>query len=95
MRRLPKPWRSFSGLLLALLLAACDIVASQTPTPDGGVLDAPAAPTATSLPSPQPTTLPAPALLARALRERTLGEYDAMAEDVHALLEAYPDAAEA
>lgn len=95
MRRLPKPWRLFSGLLLALLLAACDIVASPTPPPSGGVLDAPATPAATPVASPQPTTLPAPALLARALRKRTLGEYDAMAEDVHALLEAYPDAAEA
>jgi soluble lytic murein transglycosylase len=42
-----------------------------------------------------PTALPAPALLARALRRRTLGEYDAMAEDVRALLDAHPGAAEA
>jgi soluble lytic murein transglycosylase len=33
-------------------------------------------------------------LLARALRRRTLGEYDAMAEDLRALLDAYPAAAE-
>jgi soluble lytic murein transglycosylase len=33
--------------------------------------------------------------LARALRERTLGEYNAMAEDVRTLLDAHPEAAEA
>jgi soluble lytic murein transglycosylase len=55
-----------------------------------------AAPAATpaALPSPQPTALPAPALLARALRRRTLGEYDAMAEDLRTLLDAHPKAAE-
>jgi soluble lytic murein transglycosylase len=95
MRRLSKPWRSFSGLFLALLLAACDIVASPTPTPNSGTPDMPAAPAATMLLSPQPPALAAPALLARALRERALGEYDAMADDVHALLGAYPNATEA
>jgi soluble lytic murein transglycosylase len=42
-----------------------------------------------------PTALPAPALLARALRRRSLGEYDAMAQDLRALLDAHPDADEA
>src|SRR5262249_30265420 len=57
------------------------------------------APVATSAPllvaSPQPTALPAPELLARALHQRTLGQYDAMAQDLRDLLDAHPGAAEA
>ncbi|MFL5802139.1 MAG: transglycosylase SLT domain-containing protein [Roseiflexaceae bacterium] len=81
-------------LLLPLLLAACDIVSAPSP-PAGDT----GAPTATAAPlivsSPPPTVLPAPALLARALRQRTLGEYDAMAQDLRDLLDAHPGAAEA
>ncbi len=88
---LPRARRLFPKLLLALLLTACDIVAFPAP-PDASAPDpgstTPAATAAT------PTALPAPALLARALRRRLLGEYDAMAEDVRALLDAHPDATE-
>ena len=44
---------------------------------------------------PSPTPLPAPDLLARALARRAIGDYDAAAVDLHALLTAYPSAPEA
>jgi soluble lytic murein transglycosylase len=95
MRCLPSPRRratwGFVPILL-LLLAACDIV--PFPAPPTGDASSPAETAVPTAPSPQPTALPAPALLARALRRRTLGEYDAMAEDLRALLDAHPDAAE-
>ncbi len=45
--------------------------------------------------SPQPASLPAAELLARALRQRGLGDYDAMAQDLRNLLDTYPNATEA
>jgi peptidoglycan lytic transglycosylase len=92
--RRPRPiWRLV--LLLPLLLAACDIVSGPASPSVGD----PRAPTATAAPlivsSPPPTALPAPELLAHALRQRTLGEYDAMAQDLRDLLDAHPSAAEA
>src|SRR6185295_5646480 len=81
-------------LLLPVLLAACDVVSAPS-SPTRAPLD----PTATVAPlivaSPPPTAQPAPALLAHALRQRTLGAYDAMAQDLRDLLDAYPGAAEA
>jgi soluble lytic murein transglycosylase len=93
MRRPPKLWRQFLAPILSLLLAACDIVAFPAPPDD---LFAPTvAPTAAPTAAPTPTALPAPELLARARQRRALGEYDAMAEDLRALLDAHPGAAEA
>jgi peptidoglycan lytic transglycosylase len=81
-------------LLLPLLLAACDIVpGSPPPAGDAGAPTPTAAPLAVA--SPPPTALPAPELLAHALRQRTLGEYDAMAQDLRDLLDAHPAVAEA
>src|SRR6185436_19700582 len=78
-------------LILAILLAACDM--TTAPAPPSGAAATPSPPRA--LPSPQPTTLPAPELLARALGRRVMGDYDAMAQDLRALLDARPDPAEA
>src|SRR5689334_16431076 len=90
----PRPSRTrWIALLLALLLAACDIVAFPAP-PDDAAADEPA-PSAAPSPTPAPIALPAPELLARAQRHRALGEYDTMAEDLRALLDAHPNAAEA
>lgn len=72
-------------LILPLLIGACDVVSPAAPSGDAPT---PAAPTASA-------QIPAPALLARALELRTLGQHDQAAEDLHALLAAYPDAPEA
>src|SRR5690242_5988794 len=80
--------------ILALVLAACGIVAFPAP-PDDEPIAAGPAPTASRSATPAPTALPAPELLARALRRRTLGEYDDRASDLRALLDSHPDAAEA
>ncbi len=78
--------------LLALLLAACDIVSPSVPDPSPSPLPAPsAAPTAT----PALAALAAPELLGRALRARANGDYDAAAVDLRALLDAHPTSAEA
>jgi soluble lytic murein transglycosylase len=67
------------------LLAACDIV---TPAPPLGSVGSPSAP-------PEPTSTPAPELLAHALERRALGDYDQAADELHSLLTAHPDAREA
>jgi soluble lytic murein transglycosylase len=55
-----------------------------------------AIPTTTApAPTAQAALLPAPALLLRALHERENGDYDAVGQDLSALLQAYPDALEA
>jgi soluble lytic murein transglycosylase len=73
------------ALCLALLLAACSAGEPPAPTPA-------AAPNATA-----PALPPAPPveLLARALAARAIGDYDAAAADVYALVEAAPTAPEA
>jgi soluble lytic murein transglycosylase len=76
-------------VLLALLLAGCDVVdlgqpgAARTPTP---------------VPTPSPPTgisLPATDLLARALRAREVGDDDAAAVDLHAIITGHPQTPEA
>jgi len=67
------------------LLAACDIV---TPAPPSGSVGSPSTP-------PEPTSPPAPELLAHALDLRAIGDYDQAAIELHSLLAAHPDAAEA
>lgn len=73
-------------MLLALLLAGCDVVelgGPRTPTP---------------APTPSPPTgvsLPATDLLARALRAREVGDDDAAAVDLHALMTDFPGTPEA
>src|SRR5689334_23782659 len=87
-------WRSLSlALSLALLLAACDTVAVPGPprTPASPASPAAQAPTA----RPQPPPLPAATLLARALHARHIGDYEAAALDLRALLDTHPQAAEA
>ncbi|GAB4194014.1 MAG: transglycosylase SLT domain-containing protein [Roseiflexaceae bacterium] len=81
------------ALLLVLLLAllpACDVV-------DLGGETAPARPPAALLPTsdaPPPINIPATDLLARALRAREVGDDDAAAVDLHALMTTYPNTPE-
>ncbi|MBK9710399.1 MAG: transglycosylase SLT domain-containing protein [Kouleothrix sp.] len=96
MRTLPTR-RRWLPALLVVLLAACDVVAA--PALPGQTA---AQPTSQSPPgatpaaaAPAPTTPPAPDLLARALRARQLGDYDAAALDLRALLDTSPAAPEA
>src|SRR5262245_1160661 len=87
-------WRSSSlALCLVLLLAACDTVAmpGAPSIPASSATSAPQAPNA----RPQPTPLPAATLLARALHARQIGDYDAAALDLRALLDTHPAAPEA
>ncbi|HEU5100837.1 MAG TPA: transglycosylase SLT domain-containing protein [Roseiflexaceae bacterium] len=96
MRRTPKRRLSLAALVLAVLLAACDMVAMPVPSEDSSGAAAGAPTLAAQAPTIVPTPmLPAPALLHRALRERENGDYDAVGLDLSALLEAYPNAAEA
>src|SRR5262245_36277282 len=83
---------------LALLLAACDIV-TLPPVPGRDTIFDSANPTSVPTPASTPTSalasLPAPELLSRALRAREVGDYDAAALDLRALLDAHPRSAEA
>src|SRR5215213_3380783 len=97
MRRTPKRRRSLAALILAMLLAACDMVAVPAPPADelaASTITAPTSSAQVPLPTTQSPTLPAPALLLRALHERENGDYDAVGLDLRALLDAYPDAPE-
>jgi soluble lytic murein transglycosylase len=93
MRR-PTARRGWPVALLALLLTACDIItfapapAAEPPTSAAGQIPA-------ATPTPGLAALPADELLRRALRARELGDYDAAALDLRALLDAHPQAAEA
>jgi soluble lytic murein transglycosylase len=78
-------------LLLALALAACDVVAFSPPGGTAAPTGATLAPTA----APALTALAAPELLHRALDARAIGDYDAAALDLRALLDAHPHSAEA
>jgi soluble lytic murein transglycosylase len=93
MRTLPTRRRWLPALLLAVLLAACDIVAAPAlpGQPAGQPTDQPGA----QLTAPSPTALPAADLLARALHARENGDYDAAAGDLSSLLAAHPAAPEA
>src|SRR5438034_11507060 len=96
--------RSFPGVrhraiwrfvpILLVLLAACDTVAVP-PSSTGDTGGPGAGPPAGSDVTLAPTPLPAPELLARALRRRTIGDYDGMAQELRTLLDAHPDASEA
>src|SRR5512145_3347850 len=83
-------------LILAQSLAACDVVqlAPRSPANQASPVAATAPPLAaapsTISPSVPSTPLPAPELLARALRHRLNGDYDAVAMDLHGLLSTYP-----
>jgi soluble lytic murein transglycosylase len=94
MYNLPTRRRWLPALLLVALLAACDTVVvpatpSQSTRPSSAPDGAPA-----NAPAPSPTALPAPDLLARAIRARDNGDYDSAALDLRALLDAHPDALE-
>src|SRR5262245_38779442 len=84
--------------LLALLLTACDIVTLPS-APGRDTSSDSANPTSVSAPvftpTPALTSLPAPELLNRALRAREVGDYDAAALDLRALLDAHSQSAEA
>ena len=98
MRPTPKRRQWLAALILAVLLAACDMVAVPAPPADELAAPTITAPTSSAqvpLPTALPPTLPAPALLLRALHERENGDYDAVGLDLRALLDAYPDALEA
>jgi soluble lytic murein transglycosylase len=84
-------------VLLAVLLASCDMVTVPTlPGQAAGQPTAQPAPESQASPqAPSPTPLAAADLLARALRARQNGDYDAAAADLSALLDAHPNAAEA
>src|SRR5512147_2755590 len=97
MRRTPKRRQWLAALTLAVLMAACDMVAVPAPLADAPIGTPITAPTS-SAQAPLPTALPplpAPALLLRALHERENGDYDAVGLDLRTLLDAYPDALEA
>jgi len=85
-------------VLLAFLLTACDIM-SLPSAPGRDTSSDSANPTSVSAPvftpTPALTSLPAPELLNRALRAREIGDYDAAALDLRALLDAHPQSAEA
>ncbi len=85
-------------MLLALLLIACDTVTLPS-VPGRDTASDSANPTSVSVPAVTPTSvlasLPAPELLKRALRAREVGDYDAAALDLRALLDAHPQSAEA
>ncbi|HNP85257.1 MAG TPA: transglycosylase SLT domain-containing protein [Kouleothrix sp.] len=89
-----KPPRSVGWLVLALLLAGCDIVSFSTPGAPTAPAGAPSA-TLAATATPALTALPAPELLNRALAARSVGEYDDAALDTRALLDAHPNSAEA
>ncbi|MEO7911380.1 MAG: transglycosylase SLT domain-containing protein [Roseiflexaceae bacterium] len=98
MRPTPQRRRHLAALILAVLLAACDMVAIPSPPADELASPPLAAPTSSAvmpLPTALSPALPAPALLLRALHERENGDYDAVGLDLRALLDAYPDALEA
>jgi soluble lytic murein transglycosylase len=85
-------------VLLALLLTACDIMTLPS-TPGRDTAPQSANPTSRSAagltPTSALTSLPAPELLNRALRAREVGDYDAAALNLRALLDAHPQSAEA
>jgi soluble lytic murein transglycosylase len=98
MRPTPKRRQYVAALIQAVLLAACDMVAIPAPPADeiaAPTITAPMPSAQAALPTALPPTLPAPALLLRALHERENGDYDAVGLDLRALLDAYPDALEA
>jgi peptidoglycan lytic transglycosylase len=98
MRRTPTRRQWLAALILAGLLAACDMVAIPAPPADELAAPTIIAPTSSAqvpLPTALPPVLPAPALLLRALHERENGDYDAEGLDLRALLDAYPNAPEA
>ncbi len=96
MRPTPTRRRWLTALILVVLLAACDLVAAPAPPADEPAGTAITAPTSGApLPTARPPTLPAPALLLRALHERENGDYDAESLDLRALLDAYPKVLEA
>jgi soluble lytic murein transglycosylase len=97
MRRTPKRRQCLAALILAILLAACDMVAVPAPPADelaGPTIMAPTSSAQVPLPTALPR-LPAPALLLRALHERENGDYDAVGLSLRALLDTYPHALEA
>lgn len=84
--------RSFGTVLLAALLVACNITGPQQfPAPTRVVAPQLLEPTE----APAVADLPAPPMLARGLHEREIGAYDEAANDFHALVNSYPQAAEA
>jgi soluble lytic murein transglycosylase len=97
MRPTPKRRQWLAALILAVLLAACDMVAVPSPADElvAPTITAPTSSAQMPLPTALPPTLPAPALLLRALHERENGDYDAVGLDLRALLDAYPNAVEA
>ncbi|NWF79324.1 MAG: transglycosylase SLT domain-containing protein [Chloroflexi bacterium] len=80
--------RSLGGVLLAALLSACEVVSAPPPdTPPASAVAGPAL-AATTIP-------PAPVLLQRALAALAIGDDNAAGADLSALLQRYPEAAEA
>src|SRR3954467_13412489 len=98
MRPTPNTRQRPAAAILAVLLAACDMVAIPAPPADeiaAPTITAPTSSAQAALHTALPPTLPAPALLLRALHERENGDYDTVGLDLRALLDAYPNALEA
>ena len=93
MARMNNARRRAGWLMLALLLAGCDVVALAPPAATTG--PATAAPTPAATATPALTAMAAPELLNRALAARSVGDYDDAAIDLRALLDAHPASAEA
>ena len=92
MRCLSYVHKPFGAVLLATLLGACNITGpQQPPTSTHVVVPQAAEPTE----APAVADQPAPFMLARGLHEREIGAYDEAAHDFHALVNSYPQAAEA
>jgi soluble lytic murein transglycosylase len=88
-------------LLLVVLLAGCSLPTQQPlgeapTTADSTEAQPQAAQPQAAQPqaAPSPTALPAPDLLARAVYLRSIGEYDAAANDLYTLTQAHPQSAE-